>query len=376
MNLTVPVPTFRTANILVNGKNSAIALKGIHSGRVAIITGTSLDKNHIDRIIKLINHDDVLMVKRDWIFEPAIDGLKSGMEEIEKFRPDLIVAIGGGSVIDGAKLLWLFYEHPDLSLERNISPMSVPPLRGKCKFAVIPTTAGSGSEVSSAAIIYHRESKRKIALISHDFIPDLVILDPEFLRSIPTNILLSTVCDALSHAIEGYVSPISNPLIENFAEKCVQIVSNNWEKAVNESDAHSLNQLLIASTMAGWVQNHCLVGLAHAIAHQLTQYYVPHAIANAILLPEVIKHNAESDKNTELKYRTLAKNSGLKESYHALIDLINDITHHAVIPRSLSKYNVILTDGLMLNILDDPLVQSNPVKIECDDVKKILSYLI
>ena len=219
LKLRFPLPVFRNAREIANGKNARMALKGLVANRAALIISPSFKKSkYFEQVVRLINAQSVQVIEKSWKGEPSVAELSGVIGELESFQPDYIIALGGGSIIDGAKLAWLFYEHPTLEPEVLYRPFSLPPLRGRTKFAAIPTTVGAGSEVSSAAVMLDSETFSKKAVVTHDFLPDLVILDPELVSDVPTKVLRTTVADTLSHAIEGYVSNIDHPLMDTFAE--------------------------------------------------------------------------------------------------------------------------------------------------------------
>ena len=177
LKLRIPLPIFRNAKEIVNGENARMALKGINANKVVLIISSSFKSSKFyDQTIRLINSDSVTVVEKSWQGEPTIGDLKPVISELEIIKPDYIIALGGGSVIDGAKLAWMFYECPTLRDEDIFKPFSIPPLRGKSLFASIPTTIGSGSEVSSAAVMIDELTKSKKAIVTHDFLSDLVIL--------------------------------------------------------------------------------------------------------------------------------------------------------------------------------------------------------
>ena len=189
LNLRIPLPVFRNANEIVNGKNARMALKGLVANRVLVVISKSFTgSSYYEQLSRLINAESIKFVVKKWTGEPSLSSLSDLIHEIEDYGPDYIIALGGGSVIDGTKLAWVFYEHPAIKPEDMFRLFSIPPLRGKARFAAIPTTIGSGSEVSSAAVLIDPSSGSKKAVVSHDLLPDLVILDPEFLtRGIAIN---------------------------------------------------------------------------------------------------------------------------------------------------------------------------------------------
>lgn len=369
LKLRFPLPVFRNANEIANGKNARMALKGLVANRVALIISPSFRKSKFfDQVVRLVNATSVRVIEKSWKGEPTVDELSGVVGELESFQPDYIVALGGGSIIDGAKLAWLLYECPTIDPDVLFRPFAIPPLRGRAKFAAIPTTVGAGSEVSSAAVMLDSVTQSKKAVVTHDFLPDLVILDPDLVSEVPLSILRTTVTDALSHAIEGYVSQIPHPLMETFAEQAVSIVYR-YQTQLEQDEWHidMLSELQHAAMLAGWVQNHCVVGLSHAIAHQLGHFNVGHGLANGLLMPAVIEFNSQ-DQAVEQKYERLIKNAGLP-SRQALLDLFKGLTSGQGVSLNLSNEQL---DNIAKNALLDPAAATNPVAFAEDDVKEIV----
>mgnify|MGYP000076585428 CR=1 FL=1 len=369
LKLRFPLPVFRNALEIANGKNSRMALKGINANKAAIIISSSFKSSaYYEQVIRLIGSQSVKVIEKSWQGEPTVENLSTVVQELESFQPDYVIALGGGSIIDGAKIAWLLYECPTLSLEDIYRPFSLPTLRGRCKFAAIPTTVGSGSEVSSAAVMFDIVSNSKKAVVTHDFLPDLVILDPELVAEVPTNILKTTVADALSHAVEGYVSKIDHPLMNSFAEQAVSIIYRYKNQFDHENwDIQMISDLQHAAMLAGWVQNHCVVGLSHAIAHQLSSFNISHGLANGLLMPKVIEFNS-TDDTVVAKYEKLACNA----------NMVSPIELSNLFDILVSSQKTILTftdndlDIIARNALLDPAARTNPVFFTEADVKKVL----
>ncbi len=369
LKLRIPIPVFRSASEIVNGKNARMALKGLVVNRAALIISKSfLQSIYLDQVQRLINSQSVKVIEKKWEGEPTLSSLSELIGELEDYKPDYIIALGGGSVIDGAKLAWLFYEHPVTASEKLFRPFAFPPLRGRAKFAAIPTTVGSGSEVSSAAVLFDADNHSKKAVVTHDFLPDLVILDPELITEVPVSVLRPTVADALSHAIEGYLSQINHPLMDIFAEKAVQLIFENKRKFGSDAwDIKMIEDLQYASMLAGWVQNHCIVGLSHAIAHQLGHYKIGHGLANGVLMPAVIDFNS-SDNKVESKYQNLCDKSGIpdiKALKGLFYELVSDLKPSWV-------FNEEQLTAISETALLDPGAKVNPVPFCKDDVKSII----
>ena len=373
LKLRFPLPVFRNSKEIVSGKNSRMALKGIVANKVALIISSSIkNSSHYDQLIRLINSESILVIEKSWAGEPDIKNLAPTISELEIYKPDYIIALGGGSVIDGAKLAWMFYEHPSVDQNDLYKPFSLPPLGSKSKFASIPTTIGSGSEVSSAAVMIDPESMSKKAVVTHDFLSELVILDPDLVSDVSINILKLSIADALSHAVEGYVSKVHHPIMDSFAEKALSIIHKN-SQFFNDTkfSTEMITDLQNASMLAGIVQNHCVVGMSHAIAHQLAVHNIGHALANGVLMPHVIDFNMQ-DEATKLKYSNLCKNSGMqnidqiKTLFKILVE--NQEPSVSIKNREIKK--------ICTNALDDPAARTNPVSFYEDDVNKIMKYIL
>jgi alcohol dehydrogenase len=369
LNLRLPLPVFRNAKEIVTGINSRSALRGISSNKCLLVISKSfMRSDYLEQIKRLIKSECVVVFVKDWEGEPNLENLENLVRMCEEFKPDYIVALGGGSIIDGAKIAWLFYECPDIDRELLFKPFSIPRLRSKAQFAAIPTTVGSGSEVSSAAVIHDLKNKSKRAIVSHEFLPDLVILDPLLVCEVPQKTLRITVGDSLSHAIEGYVSKISNPLMDVFAEKSISLIFSHQKSFKDEKwSCEMVADLQLASMMAGWVQNHCVVGICHAIAHQLSDFGISHALANCILMPTTIKFNMREAK-TKLRYQSLFENSGLQnlENLEEIFKILHDKDKLDINIDGLSLENV------CKNALLDPAAKTNPSEFNEKDVKEIL----
>lgn len=365
----VSCAVFRNVPEIANGKNARFALKGLVARKVLVITARSFSQSKFrDQLGRLINADCVRFVEKSWVGEPSLQGLEDVLRELEEFQPDYIIALGGGSVIDGAKLAWLFYEHPALDLSDLYRPFAIPPLRGRARFAAIPTTVGTGSEVSSSAILFDSDSKSKKAVVTHGFLPDLVILDPELVSEVPVDVLRTTLMDALSHAIEGYVSKIDNPLADLFSEQAISMIYAENAKFSSKSwSENTLEKFQQAAMLAGLVQNHCVVGFSHAVAHQLGEFDIGHGLANGLLMPSVIEFNSQNKMCSD-KYKQLAERSGLPGKT-SLIDLFHMLANEP-------RLHLPITDEQLVqiaeNALKDPAARTNPVEFEKDDITKLV----
>lgn len=373
LNPSIQLPTFRSAENIVFGENSIMALRGMESIRVAIIVSSSILKNEnlLKRVISNLRHHKYELIEKDWPENFTTKDLKNALNKIELLQADTILAIGGGSVIDASKIIWLLYEHPEFFDEEEISSKNIN-LRGKARFVIIPTTCGSGSEVSSSAIIYNEKTKEKQAIVSHQFLPDLVILDPYMIMALPIEHIISTACDALTHSIEGYISKINNSFMDSFAKQSTKIILKSASRISQNLDISICQELQTAAVMGGWVQNHCLTGASHAIAHQLAQFNISHSKANAILLPRVIEENLKN-QSIGKKYDDFAKDIGFNKGVTQMIYFIENFRAIGNFEIELSRYSKnINLESISNGVYNDPSCRTNPVGIDDNFVQNIL----
>ncbi|GKX30299.1 aldehyde-alcohol dehydrogenase [Vallitalea longa] len=236
--------------------------------------------------------------------DPSIETVKKGAEMMEKFDPDVIIALGGGSAMDAAKGMWLFYEHP----EANFSDMALkfmdirkriykfPPMGVKSKFVAIPTTSGTGSEVTSFAVITDKEKGIKYPLADYELTPDVAIIDPDFVMSVPAGVTANTGLDVLTHALEAYVSVLASDYTDALALKAAELVFEYLPRAYkNGNDAVAREKMHNASCMAGMAFTNAFLGVNHSLAHKLGgEFHIPHGAANALLLPFIIEYNGST----------------------------------------------------------------------------------
>ncbi len=357
------------------GDNAIAGLKTYPTSKLAVIHGSGLSDELKELVEKSSSAFSIKFIKKSWSDEPTFKDFKESLKQIEEFKPDVILAIGGGSVIDGAKILRCLYEFPYFDIKSNNFSL----LEWSTKFVALPTTIGSGSELSSAAVLINEEKLTKEFVVSHSFIPEIVVFDYAFLESAPQKVLLLSCIDALAHLVEGYVSNVDNELVNIYAEKALVLIAENY-KGVLESDKNSILNLQLAAYFAGLVQNHCIVGACHAIAHQLGAMNYPHALGIALVLPEVIKTNA-LDKETSHKYEKLAKFSGVGESSEDIIILIENIKAEIALEKEEATFRTDLgklfgSESFYENIINDKGGQGNPVVIDKAYIDTVLKSLM
>ena len=361
--------------VILFGENAIMGLKSYPSSRVAVIHGSSLNEDYKTKVLKSLSAFEISFVEKKWQGEPTLNSLSETIADIEKIKPDMIIAIGGGSVIDGAKMVRTYYEFPFFDMNNTKFSM----LNWKTNFVAIPTTIGSGAEISSASVMYNDSNKSKEFVISHKFIPEIIILESSLIENAPKKMLLSSMVDALSHCIEGYMSNIDNLLIDSYAEKAIQIISKYYQVVSKGIDKENLNKLQLASVFAGMVQNHCIVGATHAIAHQMSAFGLSHSNAISIFLPSVIRKNIKN-KESNNRFEQLAIHSGFSKG-SKLLDFIEDVISSFDLQKEksilLDNREIILSDdSLFERALSDKGGQGNPISMNKEFLQDIIKTAI
>ncbi len=336
--------------------------------------------------------------------DPSFDTIKKGVEIMNNFNPDVIIAIGGGSPMDAAKGMWLFYENPDADVEGlKLKFMDIrkrtykfPKLGTKCKMVAIPTTSGTGSEVTSFAVITDKQKNKKYPLADYELTPDVAIVDPDLVMSLPKSVTADTGMDVLTHAIEAYVSNMASDFTDGLAEKAVEIVMKYLEQAYDDgTNKLAREKMHNASTIAGMAFTNAFLGVNHSLAHKMgAEFHMPHGRINAILLPYVIRYNSQTPSKfvsfpkyeyfiADEKYYRLAKKVGLKadtkeEGIESLINKINEMNEHLGIPKSFKDTGLdeqeflSKVDMLADRAFEDQCTTANPRLPLVEELKQIL----
>ncbi|WP_458121898.1 bifunctional acetaldehyde-CoA/alcohol dehydrogenase [Paenibacillus sp. Z6-24] len=292
--------------------------------------------------------------------DPSTTTVERGRQMMERFQPDCIIALGGGSPMDAAKGMWLFYEYPDVEFD-NLKQKFMdirkriykyPHLGQKAQFVAIPTTSGTGSEVTSFAVITDKEKgNTKYPLADYELTPDVAIVDPEFVYSLPRVAVADTGMDVLTHAIEAYVSNMANDYTDGLAIKAIQLVFQYLEQSALQGDKLAREKMHNASTIAGMAFANAFLGINHSLAHKWGgQYHTAHGRTNAILMPHVIRYNAKKPTKfasfpkyshfiADERYAEIARILGLparttEEGVTSLINAIRDLNRKLGIPES------------------------------------------
>jgi alcohol dehydrogenase class IV len=227
---------------------------------------------------------------------PTVDLVRIGADGIRAFNPDWIVAVGGGSVIDAAKAIWVLFERPDLD-PLAISPVEPLGLRRRARMVAIPTTSGTGSEATWAIVLTDPQARRKLGVGSRENMPDIAIVDPAMAMDLPPRLTADTGMDALSHALEGYVSTWRNPFSDAMCLHAAHLIFVYLPRAYRDGarDPEARAHMHLAATMAGIGFGNAMVGLAHSLGHALgARFDIPHGQAVGLFLPYVIEFNAQA----------------------------------------------------------------------------------
>jgi acetaldehyde dehydrogenase/alcohol dehydrogenase len=298
--------------------------------------------------------------------DPSFETIMRGVEAMKTFKPDVIIAIGGGSAMDAAKGMWLFYEHPDNDfMGLRLKFMDIrkrayhfPDLGNKCKMVAIPTTSGTGSEVTAFAVITDKTNNIKYPITDYSLTPDVAIIDPQFVLSMPKSTTADTGMDVLTHAIEAYVSVLASDYTDGLAMRAIELVFQYLPLSYKDgTDRKAREKMHNASCMAGMAFTNAFLGLNHSMAHKLGgDYHIPHGRANAILLPFVIEYNASKPTKftsfpkyeyyiADERFADIARHLGLpakttQEGVASLVKAIRDLMRELNVPMSIKATGV------------------------------------
>ncbi|MFZ7186797.1 bifunctional acetaldehyde-CoA/alcohol dehydrogenase [Avibacterium avium] len=307
------------------------SMKGME--RVVIITDrTMVDLGFVEKIAKQItargNHVTYQLFA-DVEPDPSIETVRRGVELIRSYKPDTIIALGGGSSMDAAKVMWLFYEQPEVDFRDLVQKFmdirkrafKFPQLGRKARFIGIPTTSGTGSEVTPFAVI--TEGDKKYPIADYSLTPTVAIVDPALVMTVPAHVAADTGLDVLTHATEAYVSVLANDFTDGLALQAIKLVFENLERSVKEKDPEAREKMHNASTMAGMAFANAFLGMNHSLAHKIGgRFHTPHGRTNAILMPHVIRYNGTRPQKVstwpkynhykaDVKYQDIARMLGL-----------------------------------------------------------------
>lgn len=312
--------------------------------------------------------------------DPSIELVKKGAQTMDGFKPDVIVAIGGGSTIDAAKAMWVFYEHPELTFDEIKKPYSLPELHKKAAFVAIPSTSGTASEVSCFSVITDYSTGIKYPLADFTLAPDMAILDLDIPETMPPKLVAHTGMDALTHATEAYVSKFANGFTDPLAKQAVSDIFDDIVASYN-GNMEKRDHMHIAQCLAGMAFSNALLGITHSLAHKIgAVFHVPHGCANAILLPYVIQYNRKACVS---RYADLARVAGLQgrtdeQLCNSYEEAIRTLDRKLNIPLCLKDYGVDEKlylehkDAIAHNAVLDACTPENPREIDEKTMGRLL----
>ena len=376
--------------------------------RVFIVTDETMQKfGYVDKILYYLRqrkekvHCEIFSEVEP---DPSFDTVKAGVNMMNLFKPDCIIALGGGSVIDAAKGMWLLYEQPEVDLDA-LKPKfldirkkvyKLEDLGKKAKMVAIPTTSGTGSETTSFAVISDKEKNMKYPITDYALVPTIAIVDPELVYTLPKSVVADTGMDVLTHAIEAYVSNMATDYTDGLAVKAVELVFEYLVRSYKDAnDTVAREKMHNASTIAGMAFSNAFLGINHSIAHKIgAEFHVPHGRANAILLPHVIKYNATIPSKfvsfpkyeyfiADKKYADLARRLGLpakttQEGVNSLIKAIKDLMKNLDMHTSFKQENILEEDymnkvsELAQKAFEDQCTTANPKLPLISELEQIL----
>ncbi|MDR0840869.1 MAG: iron-containing alcohol dehydrogenase [Christensenellaceae bacterium] len=272
---------------LVCGRGSIAFLKTLQKQRVAVLYDSRVFNERARADLCALLGGDVRFIA-DILGEPTLDDIRTAVNALGDFAPELFVAIGGGSVMDVTKAVWLLYEHPQLDLADAFKPFQLPAPAGKADIAAVPTTSGTGSETTCCAVFTNTQTQEKQLMLGFEIVPKYAILDPNFTDTLPGLVAAHTGMDALSHAMEAAVCKAASPLVISIALGATLDLLENLPLSVNEGEgrkAYAREQCHYAATMAGVAINNCSAGLVHALDQPGPYFGLPHGLVCGLLLP-------------------------------------------------------------------------------------------
>ena len=333
---------------LYHGKGSLEALKNFKGERAIIcVGGGSMKRNgFLDRAIGYLKEAGMEVELFEGIEpDPSVDTVMRGAEVMAKFKPDWIVAMGGGSPIDAAKAMWIKYEYPDITFEDMCKVFGLPTLRQKAHFCAISSTSGTATEVTAFSIITDYEKGIKYPIADFEITPDVAIVDPELAETMPVKLVAHTGMDAMTHAIDAYVSTANCNYTDPLSIWAIKMIQADLVKSYNE-DMESRDRMHDAQCLAGMSFSNALLGIVHSMAHKtgaaFEKGHIIHGAANAMYLPKVIKFNSK-DETAKKRYGEIVDFMGLggsndDEKVELLIRYLRQMNDDLNIPHCIKNY--------------------------------------
>ena len=383
MRFTLPRDLYYGENALENLKN----LKGRKA--MVVVGGGSMKRfGFLDKVISYLHEAGI----ETRLFEgvepdPSVETVMKGAKEMTQFQPDWIVAIGGGSPIDAAKAMWTFYEYPETTFEDLCIPFNFPTLRQKAKFLAIPSTSGTATEVTAFSVITDYEKGIKYPLADFNITPDIAIVDPALAETMPPHLVAYTGMDALTHAIEAYVSTLNSVFTDPLAIRAIQIVNEELKKSF-DGDMSSREKMHYGQCLAGMAFSNALLGIVHSMAHKtgaaFSTGHIIHGLANAMYLPYVIQYNAK-DATAASRYVEIANAIGItgtpQECVDQLCERIVEFNQYMKIPNTLKEFGIVEEEFkekikmISENAIGDACTGSNPRAIDSSTMERLFQCI-
>ena len=385
---------------IYHGENALEALKTFKGKKAFVCVGGGSMKRFgfLDRVVQYLQEAGMEVKLFEGIeSDPSVDTVMKGAKEMQDFGPDWIVAIGGGSPIDAAKAMWIKYEYPDCTFEDMCKVFGIPTLRNKAKFCAISSTSGTATEVTAFSIITDYEKGIKYPIADFEITPDVAIVDPALAQTMPKKLVAHTGMDALTHAIEAYVSTANCDYTDPLALHAIEMIRDDLVDSYNE-DKNARNEMHNAQCLAGMAFSNALLGIVHSMAHKTGAVFgdlgahIIHGAANAMYLPKVIAFNAK-DETAKKRYAKIADVIGLAgnsddEKVKALITYVRGLNDKLNIPHCIKNYGadsypteqgfvpeqVFLErlHDIAVNAIADACTGSNPRQPSVEEMEKLL----
>ena len=385
---------------IYHGENALEALKAFEGKKAFVCVGGGSMKRFgfLDRVVQYLQEAGMEVKLFEGIeSDPSVDTVMKGAKEMLDFGPDWIVAIGGGSPIDAAKAMWIKYEYPDCTFEDMCKVFGIPTLRKKAKFCAISSTSGTATEVTAFSIITDYEKGIKYPIADFEITPDVAIVDPALAQTMPKKLVAHTGMDALTHAIEAYVSTANCDYTDPLALHAIEMIRDDLVDSYNE-DKEARNAMHNAQCLAGMAFSNALLGIVHSMAHKTGAVFgdlgahIIHGAANAMYLPKVIAFNAK-DETAKKRYAKIADVIGLsgsndEEKVKALISYVRGLNDKLNIPHGIKNYGAdsypteqgFVPESIFLerlhdiavNAIADACTGSNPRQPSVEEMEKLL----
>lgn len=368
------------------GKGSLEQLKTIKGKKaVLVLGGGSMKKfGFVDKALEYLKQAGIEVKLIEGVEpDPSVETVFKGAELMREFNPDWIISMGGGSPIDAAKAMWIFYEYPEFTFEKAVVPFGLPELRQKAKFIAIPSTSGTATEVTAFSVITDYKTEIKYPLADFNITPDIAIVDSELAETMPPTLTAHTGMDALTHAIEAYVATLHSPFTDPLALQAIEMIHDYIVKSY-DGDKDAREQMHYAQCLAGMAFSNALLGITHSMAHKTgAVFHIPHGCANAIYLPYVIDFNK---KDALDRYAQIAKRLGLagktdNELVDSLTSLIKELNKKMGIPTTLKEYGIdeaefnSKVDMISERAIADACTGSNPRQLDKEEMKKLFECI-